>query len=143
MKQFLLFQLYGPMAAWGEIAVGEERPSAGHPSKSAILGLLAAAKGLRRDEENAHLEMERGYGIAVQALSIGTYLRDYHTTQVPPQTALKAFPRATRRDELVALSAYNRAIEKSSGTILSSRAYRCGTRAIATRGRSALARRGG
>jgi len=125
MKQFLLFQLYGPLAAWGEIAVGEERPSSGHPGKSAILGLLAAAKGLRRDEENTHLAMEIGYGIAVQVTSTGTYLRDYHTTQVPPKMALKSHPAATRRDELAALSLYQKINPKVSGTILSNRGYRC------------------
>lgn len=125
MRQFLIFQLYGPLAAWGDIAVGEERPSSGHPGKSAILGLLAAAKGLRRDKENEHLAMERGYGMAVQVESTGTYLKDYHTTQVPPQTALKKHLIATRRDELAALSLYQKINPKVSGTILSNREYRC------------------
>ena len=40
---YLLFRLYGPMASWGEIAVGETRHSAAYPGKSAIIGLLAAA----------------------------------------------------------------------------------------------------
>jgi len=125
MRQFLLFQLYGPMAAWGDIAVGEERPSSGHPGKSAILGLLAAAKGLRRDQENEHLAMERGYGIGVKVESTGTFLKDYHTTQVPPQTALKKHMIATRRDELDALFFYQKINPKVSGTILSNRVYRC------------------
>ncbi len=50
-------QLYGPLAAWGEQAVGGVRRSATHPSKSAILGLCAAAQGIRRDEETAHLNI--------------------------------------------------------------------------------------
>jgi CRISPR system Cascade subunit CasD len=35
--EYLLFRLYGPMASWGEIAVGEMRHSEVKPSKSALL----------------------------------------------------------------------------------------------------------
>lgn len=125
MRQFLLFQLYGPLSAWGDVAVGEERPSATHPGRSAILGLLAAAKGIRRHEEEKHLAMENGYGLAVLMESPGIFLRDYHTTQVPPQVALKKHPAVTRRDEMMALSLYQKENPKASGTMLSSRAYRC------------------
>ncbi len=125
MKHFLLFQLYGAMSAWGDIAVGEERPSAIHPGRSAILGLLAAAVGIRRDEEDKHLALEHGYGMAVRMESSGTFLKDYHTTQVAPQVALKKHPAVTRRDELMALSSYQKQNQKISGTILSNRAYRC------------------
>ena len=47
----LVFRLYGPMASWGEIAVGENRHTANYPSKSALLGLLGAALGIERDDE--------------------------------------------------------------------------------------------
>ncbi len=113
MKQFLLFQLYGPMASWGDVAVGEQRPSAGHPSKSAILGLLAAAKGIRRDEESLHREMAAGYGFGVRVDAPGELLRDYHTSQVPPAKGKVKF--FTRRDELR---------NTELNTILSSRDYR-------------------
>ncbi len=43
MDNYLVFQLYAPLAAWGGQAVGQERPSDDHPSRSALLGLLAAA----------------------------------------------------------------------------------------------------
>ena len=51
----LLFRLYGPLASWGEIAVGESRHTAVYPSKSALLGLLAASLGIRRDEEERQM----------------------------------------------------------------------------------------
>ena len=114
MRQFLLFQLYGPLSAWGDVAVGEERPSATHPGRSAILGLLAAAKGIRRHEEEKHLAMENGYGLAVLMESPGIFLRDYHTTQVPPQVALKKHPAVTRRDEMMALSLYQKEIGRAA-----------------------------
>jgi len=113
MRQFLLFQLYGPLASWGDVAVGEKRPSASHPSKSAVLGLLAAACGVRRDEEAIHREMATGYGFGVRVDAPGELLRDYHTAQVPPAKGKAKF--FTRRDELR---------NAELNTILSSRDYR-------------------
>lgn len=112
-KEFLRFQLYGPLAAWGNVAVGEQRPSAAHPSKSAIMGLVAAAFGIRRNEEEKIGEINRAYGFAVRVNSPGELMRDYHTSQVPPDKHKAKF--YTRRDELANDELY---------TILSSRDYR-------------------
>lgn len=111
---YLMFRLYGPLAAWGSIAVGQERPSDAHPSKSALLGLLAAAKGIRRSETAHHQRLAAAYGFAVRVDAAGTLLRDYHTVQVPP--ARRHVMHRTRRDELQA---------EALNTILSSRDYRC------------------
>ena len=98
MREFLVFRLYGPLAAWGDIAVGEQRPTTPHPSKSAILGLVAAALGIRRDEEERQQALAEGYGYAVRVDASGVLLRDYHTTQIPDSTSrLKHL--LTRRDE--------------------------------------------
>lgn len=112
----LLFRLYGPLASWGEIAVGESRHSAVYPGKSALLGLMAAALGIRRDEEQRQAALATGYRFAVKVISAGHPLRDYHTAQAPDSVG--KFVYRTRRDELV--------IGKERlGTILSSREYRC------------------
>ncbi|MBU1741588.1 MAG: CRISPR-associated protein Cas5 [Proteobacteria bacterium] len=63
MTEFLLFRLYGPLASWGGIAVGEYRPTDAHPSKSAVLGLLAAAAGVDRADDEVHRQMERSYAL--------------------------------------------------------------------------------
>lgn len=125
MQKFLVFQLYGPLASWGEVAVGGERPVAPHPGRSAILGMLAAAAGIRRDQEEQHQALGQSFGMAVRMETAGTFLNDYHTAQVPPQAALRKHPAITRRDELSALAAYQKDNPKTSGTILSNRAYRC------------------
>jgi CRISPR system Cascade subunit CasD len=114
--EYLLFRLYGPLASWGEIAVGESRHTAVYPGKSALLGLLAAALGIRRDEEERQLTLAAGYQFAVKVLSSGHLLRDYHTAQVPDSVGKITY--RTRRDELVVGKA-------RLGTILSSREYRC------------------
>ena len=80
---FLVFQLYGPLASWGDIAVGEIRPTQDRPSQSALAGLLAAAFGVKRDEEAKLVQISRQYGTAFCVLQAGEEMRDYHTVQVP------------------------------------------------------------
>lgn len=114
--ELLLFRLYGNLASWGEIAVGESRHSAHYPGKSAILGLLAAASGIQREDETRQQALQQGYTVALEVLTPGQLLRDYHTTQTPDSVG--KFNYRTRRDELL--------IGKERlGTILSSREYRC------------------
>ncbi|HJH28597.1 MAG TPA: type I-E CRISPR-associated protein Cas5/CasD [Methanosarcinaceae archaeon] len=119
MTKYLVFRLYGPMASWGDVAVGTYRPTFDHPSKSAVMGLLAASIGIRRDEEMNLRKMAESYDFAVRVDASGTMLRDYHTSQVPPSGKgknEKCF--ATRKDEL-AVS------KKDLKTILSTRDYYC------------------
>lgn len=116
MPHHLVFRLYAPMASWGEAAVGETRPTATYPGRSAILGLLGAALGIKRHDENGQRQLRESLQVAVKQRSPGLLLRDYHTVQVPP-TQSKVTHR-TRREELsVPKEALN--------TILSSRDYRC------------------
>jgi CRISPR system Cascade subunit CasD len=113
----LIFQLQAALSSWGEVAVGEYRPSTEYPSQSAIHGLLGAALGINRDDDEAQAAMRDGYRLAVGVLSQGRLLRDYHTAQVPSRSDLKKRPHATRRDEL--------SLPKTDlNTILSSRDYR-------------------
>jgi CRISPR system Cascade subunit CasD len=114
---FLVFQLRAPLASWGEPAVGEYRGSHGYPGESALLGLLGAALGVRREDEAAHAALRQGYGFAVGVQSTGKLLRDYHTAQVPGRVSLKGRPHASRRDEL-------RVPKDELNTILSTRDYR-------------------
>jgi len=115
--KFLVFQLQAPLSSWGDTAVGEYRGSYEHPGESALIGLLGAALGIRREDEAAHAALRQGYGFAVGVQSGGKLLRDYHTAQVPGRAALKGRPHATRRDEL--------GVPKDDlNTILSTRDYR-------------------
>ncbi|MBI4720108.1 MAG: type I-E CRISPR-associated protein Cas5/CasD [Chitinivibrionia bacterium] len=119
MTDYLLFRLYGPMASWGDIAVGEVRPSFTHPSKSAVLGIVAAALGLRRDDEQRQRSLAEGFGFAVRVESLGVPLVDYHTVQVPPNGAGKRRRvYSTRKDEL------SNVRRDDLSTILSRRDYR-------------------
>lgn len=65
----------------GELAGHERRGSWTWPGRSAILGLLAAAKGIRRDGDFSELDALR---LAVAVFDEGAQLRDYHTVQTVP-----------------------------------------------------------
>ena len=119
--EYLLFRLYGPMASWGEIAVGEMRHSEIKPSKSALLGLLAAALGITRDQDKQQQALANGYRFGIKMLSTGQVMRDYHTAQAPDSVG--KFCYRTRRDELVIGRA-------RLGTVLSNREYRTDSHAL-------------
>jgi len=112
------------MASWGEIAVGATRHTAHYPSKSAIVGLMAAALGIKRDNEAVQQQMQQGYEIAVEVFAQGSLLRDYHTTQVPMGKYLSHWK--TRKDEIMAVHSQERSEAKSNrpNPVLSSREYR-------------------
>ncbi|TGL35340.1 type I-E CRISPR-associated protein Cas5/CasD [Leptospira koniambonensis] len=113
MNEYLIFRLYGPLSSWGDIATGENRHSFSYPSKSAITGLIAAALGIKREEEEKHLELSDSINFGVKVWSRGTLLRDYHTIQTPPNKGKITY--STRKDELREKAELN--------TILSSRDY--------------------
>jgi CRISPR system Cascade subunit CasD len=129
MATFLCFRLHGPLASWGDIAVGERRPSLPHLSRSAVLGLVGGGLGIRRDDPERWSELERAVGFASRTDAPGALLLDFHTAQGPGETLLRKEEReakragrawhrpATRRREL----SYAR---REVDTLLSSRQYR-------------------
>lgn len=116
MTEYLVFRLYAPMASWGEAAVGETRPTATYPGRSAVIGLLGAALGIRRDDDEGQHRLRKGVRIAVKQRSPGLLMRDYHTVQVPAAQSKVRY--RSRREELVAPG-------RALNTILSTRDYRC------------------
>ena len=111
MPCYLTFQLYAPLSSWGEPAVGEKRNSARHPSKSAVLGLVASSMGYRRQNDAPHLELQDSLSFGVKLVGESFPTADYHTTQA----AEKQGPHIhKRKDEMHELSK----------TWLSSRQYR-------------------
>ena len=96
--RFLLFTLYEPMGSLGEIAVGERRTGWSRPGRSAVLGLVGAALGFTRDDEDAHRRLEEGLYYAVRTDAPGRPFMDYHTAQTPKARKGRTF--ASRREEL-------------------------------------------
>ena len=85
MSQYLIFQLHGQMASWGVDAPGEVRHTHELPSRSALLGLLAAGVGIRRDDTERLNAFNRHYSLVVCASRNPRWARDYHTVQMPKE----------------------------------------------------------
>ncbi|WFW78877.1 type I-E CRISPR-associated protein Cas5/CasD [Citrobacter braakii] len=98
MSQYLVFQLHGPMASWGVDAPGEVRHSHELPSRSALLGLLAAALGICRDEEERLNDFNQHYAFLLCASQEPRWARDYHTVQMPREVRKARY--FSRREEL-------------------------------------------
>jgi len=116
MSSFLCFWLHGPMCSWGDTAVGEVRPSRGHPGKSAVLGLVAGALGIERFDQAGHDALHQGLALAVLVAAPGLPLVDFHTVEPPRRR--KGVSYATRRDEVLAL-------DERDNPIVSQRHYYC------------------
>jgi len=72
----LLMQLAGPLQSWGSSSRFARRATEAAPTKSGVIGLLAAAQGRQRSADLADLAALR-FGVRID--QPGTLLRDFHT----------------------------------------------------------------
>lgn len=72
----LVLRLAGPLQSWGSRSQFNRRETDRQPTKSGVLGLLAAAEGRRREDPIADL-LRLQLGVRVD--QEGSLLRDYHT----------------------------------------------------------------
>ncbi len=87
MQPFLIFGLTASLGAMGELAGHERRGVLLWPGRSALIGLMAAALGIRRDGDFSALE---ALDVTVGLYDSGAPLRDYHTVETVPSAAVKA-----------------------------------------------------
>ncbi|MER6911336.1 type I-E CRISPR-associated protein Cas5/CasD [Streptomyces sp. NPDC000594] len=88
----LLLRLAGPLQSWGSRSAFNSRQTGSEPTKSGVIGLLAAADGRPRGADIADL---RALRLGIRVDQPGTLLRDYHIASdhrgVPlPQTGVSA-----------------------------------------------------
>jgi len=114
MSEHLVFSLVAPMGAFGDLAGHEQRGSAGWPGRSAILGLIGAALGVRRDD-TAGQKALNAWRMAVSVLHQGPVLNDFHTVQTVPSARVKR--PATRADALNSLT-------RADNGLITRRSYR-------------------
>ncbi len=76
----LLLRLAGPMQSWGTTSRFDQRDTGKEPSKSGVIGLLAAALGIDRENWN-DLEPLTKLTMAVRHDRPGVLKRDYQTAQ--------------------------------------------------------------
>ncbi|MBB4918918.1 type I-E CRISPR-associated protein Cas5/CasD [Streptosporangium saharense] len=74
-----------PMQSWGIRSRGIIRDTMPEPTKSGVVGLLAAALGIDRNDDMA-LAVIAGLRLAVRVDREGVMERDYHVTQNVPTT---------------------------------------------------------
>lgn len=113
MPDFVAFTLTGPMGAFGDLAGHERRGTALWPARSAILGLLGAVQGVRKEDADGQARLG-GWRMAVSVLAEGVPLRDYHTVQTVPGKIKRP---NSRREALAAAGG-------SVNTIITQRDYR-------------------
>lgn len=80
----LLLRLTGPLQSWGERSHFNQRDTAGFPTRSGVIGLLASALGRQRDQP---LDDLARLSLTVRADRPGVLLRDLHTVGggLPPK----------------------------------------------------------
>ena len=84
----LLLRLAAPLQSWGADSKFETRKTNREPTKSGVAGLLAAALGLRRDDDRALQRLNRlRFGVRVDRE--GELLMDYHTANNPQPVEVK------------------------------------------------------
>ncbi|MGB7385757.1 MAG: type I-E CRISPR-associated protein Cas5/CasD [Rhodococcus sp. (in: high G+C Gram-positive bacteria)] len=86
-----MIRLAGPMQAWGASSRYSRRDTEQEPTKSGVLGLVAAAQGLRRTDELEHLASLK-FGVRVD--QPGSLLRDFQVARSLDEK--KTFPLSFR-----------------------------------------------
>ena len=100
MRDYVVLTLVAPMGAFGDLAGHEQRGSWPWPGRSALLGLIGAVLGVRRNDHDGQTALTV-WQTAVEVLISGPRWRDFHTVQTVPRKRIKR--PATRRDALLAL----------------------------------------
>ena len=85
----LLLRLAAPMQSWGADSKFETRKTEREPTKSGVIGLLAAALGLRRDD-TAGLQPLCALRFGVRVDREGALLTDFHTAGNPTPRQVRA-----------------------------------------------------
>jgi CRISPR system Cascade subunit CasD len=122
MPDFMVWQMAGPIVSWGKVAVGEKRLSDSEPTRSALVGLLAACLGIERTDEDNLITLSNTLGVASAVLTDPSStsgpgpLRDFHTIQTAKPRGKKGQINVSRAGEL----------DDPGDTILSERFYLTG-----------------
>ncbi|MGF1545922.1 MAG: type I-E CRISPR-associated protein Cas5/CasD [Thiotrichales bacterium] len=115
MPRFLILRLDGPMQAWGTHTYEDFRPSNLYPTRSGLLGLLAACLGIERTDhaEQSRLAASVDFSVRVDSTverpgrnkpvaKPGVKLPDFHTVMDARKVdgSANKFPVVSRREYL-------------------------------------------
>ena len=79
----LLLRLAAPLQAWGSNSKFIIRNTEREPTKSGVVGMLAAALGIQRNDDPKKLEPLTALRFGVRAEKEGRLLKDFHRTMHP------------------------------------------------------------
>lgn len=79
MAQWLVIALRAPFASFADASGNTTRKTGDMPTRSALLGLAAAALGIRRDDEAGQAGLSAALSTASALLEPGAILTDFHT----------------------------------------------------------------
>lgn len=82
MSHILFMRLSGPMQSWGVMSRFSRRDTGKEPSKSGVIGLICAAMGISRDDDQNpdFLKLTKAR-LGIRVLRGGVLQSDYHTAQ--------------------------------------------------------------
>lgn len=82
MSHILFMRLSGPMQSWGVMSRFSRRDTGKEPSKSGVIGLICAAMGISRDDDQHpdFLKLTK-VKLGIRVLRSGVLQSDYHTAQ--------------------------------------------------------------
>lgn len=81
MQEYLILKLEGPLQAWGGHTFEDRRPSELFPTRSGLLGLLAACLGIDRTDAERQQALATSVLFAVRVDSTPIKMVDYHTVK--------------------------------------------------------------
>jgi len=87
MLKGVALRLHGPMQSWGSSVIGDTRPTGTFPTRSGVMGLVAACLGIRRSELGRLLALAQGTHVHVRVDLPGTLLVDDQTIQGNPNAS--------------------------------------------------------
>ncbi len=94
MTQWLVIALRAPFASFADAPGNTTRKTGDMPTRSALLGLAAAALGIRRDDAASQAELSDALVTASALIAPGAILTDFHTYASLHQAAKGAATRA-------------------------------------------------
>lgn len=80
-------RLHGPMQAWGGPVIGDNRPTLPFPTRSGVLGLVAACMGVLRGNSERLIAIADGTRVHIRVDAPGTPLVDDQTIQDNPSAS--------------------------------------------------------
>ena len=111
----LILRLEGPLQSWGEHSVYyQEGDTATMPTKSGIVGLLACALGISKEESTEIAELSDALTIGIRADRPGKILIDFQTTSAK---RLQTAEHGERKEKKSTICAHKQYLEDAAFTV--------------------------